>query len=159
MAVSSKPFRGGRMTKHLSALDFLLSIPLRSEAAIIERGLQAQEESGEEGPGRVRLDDDDNHSISTTGDLPPTHFADETTPSLVGKKLQGPICEQAKIPTDLRYRVLRMLEQNQTTRLLKWEEQLLRSGETPLLKARIMFSRARYRLYDIAFVTLSKGLP
>lgn len=149
MALPSKPIRGGRMTKHLSALDFLLSIPMRNEPTIIERGLQAQEEGGDEGgPGRARPDDDDdNHSISTTGDLPPTHFADETTPSLVGKKLQGPVCEQSKIPSDLRYRVLRMLEQNQSTRLLKWEEQLLRSGETPLLQARIMFSRARYPVF------------
>jgi hypothetical protein len=124
----------------LSALEFLLNISMRSEASIIERGLRAVGEDTELGQTRPE-DEDENRSISTTGDLPTAQYEDDTNgPGIVGKRLQGPTCEHYRMPADLRYRLVRMQEQNQTVRLLKWEDLALKAS---LLSSRIVFSRAR----------------
>lgn len=160
--------RGGRTTKHISALEFLLNISMRAEDEIVERGmalLESSEDADRQQQQALALEglskegeEKDNKSVSSEGTQQMEHQFPEDVEALVGKKLDGPVCKASRVPPELRYRILRLNELNQHARLLKWEEQLLKSNVVPLLHTRIMFSRARgYPSAVCSIVTYNAG--
>lgn len=154
-------------TRHLAALDFLLTIPMKNEAKIRENGLlntariQAMEglngpmkkydESGGDGLEGI-VGDDSKKPVPYDNTLNADGLSESEALALsiydeknvqqgdaAGRKLQGIPANTVKMPGSFRYQVHRITEQSAVIR--HWEDQLLSKGQ--LQNSRLFFSRAR----------------
>jgi hypothetical protein len=99
-----------KTNRHLSALDFLLNIPMENEIKIREHGMKRE----------LRARNEETNNVGDSNDLF-QQYAEETTGGtydFAGRKLQGMFAPVARIPDDFRYSVQRLSEQS--GKLTRW---------------------------------------
>lgn len=137
-------------TRHLSALHFLLNIPMEKEIAIVQAGIANASkirslEDGSESDGHSTEVSENNNNDN----LFPTDDLLGINTDLAGKKLKGPSAPTLKVPMVFRYQQNKVTDQSAMVR--QWEDQML-SGTTvtnsngipqQLLSFRLFFTKAR----------------
>lgn len=131
--------------RHLAALDFLQSIPMKKEVKIIEEGMKGMcdcQDSRDGAEGEREMDEQA-AQLKINAEMIQVSLEDMHDDAIVrgGRKLPGAPAPTVCVNAQMRYKMSRLNDQSAFFK--QWESSALNMDDSPLLSSRVFFSRSR----------------